>query len=335
MTAAEGILVLGHRGLLGRAVVEAVGPDCQVIEGGRAALDLGRMGAQPTRPAAGSAPADPPGAEEAAMALDRVRENLAGLGPAAADLHPNLELLEALLASGGVGLVVNCAGYTDVDRAEREPELAMAANAQGAGAVARLCARFGAHLVHLSTDYVFDGQAQGRPYREDDEPRPLSVYGRSKFVGERLVREAHPAALVVRSAWLFGPGRDNFVSKVLAAARAGRPLRVVRDQAGSPTYTRDLAPALIGLGRRRVRGLLHLVNRGQASRYELARQALALAGLDPEAVEPILTADLDPAAPRPAWSVLDTHRSARLMGGPLPDWLGALGRYINAEEVAA
>lgn len=335
MTAAEGILVLGHRGLLGRAVAEAAGPDCRVIQGGRAVLDLGRMGAQPTRPAAGSAPADPPGAEDAARALDRVREDLAALGPAAADLHPNLEHLEALLASGGVGLVVNCAGYTDVDRAEREPELAMAANAQGAGAVARLCARFGAHLVHLSTDYVFDGQAQGRPYREDDPAEPLSAYGRSKLLGEQMVKEAYPGALVVRSAWLFGPGRDNFVSKVLAAARAGRPLKVVRDQVGSPTYTRDLAPALIGLGRRRVRGLMHLVNQGQASRYELARQALALAGLDPETVTAITTAELGPAAPRPAWSVLDTHRAARLLGRPLPDWLNALGRYINAEEVAA
>ncbi|MFH1057192.1 MAG: dTDP-4-dehydrorhamnose reductase [Pseudomonadota bacterium] len=335
MTGAEDILVLGHRGLLGRAVVEAAGPGCQVIAGGRAALDLGQMQAAAAPSAAGGEQETPPAADEAEDILDQVREGLPGLGPAAADLHPSLELLEALLAAGGVGLVVNCAGYTDVDRAEAEPELAHAANAQGAGAVARLCARFGAHLVHLSTDYVFDGCNGDRPYREDDPARPLSAYGRSKLMGEQMVKEAHPGALVVRSAWLFGPGRDNFVSKVLAVARAGRPLKVVRDQVGCPTFTSDLAPALIALGRRRVRGLMHLVNQGQASRYELARQSLALAGLDPEAVQAIATADLGGAARRPAWSVLATHRAARLLGRPLPGWLDALGRYINAEEVAA
>lgn len=335
MTGAEDILVLGHRGLLGRAVVEAAGPACQVIEGGRAGIDLGHIDADPAQVWRPGVDAEkPPDPEEVANILEQVLEGLPDLGPAASEMYATLAELRTRLAAGGVGLVVNCAGYTDVDRAEAEPELAMAANAQGAGAVARLCARFDAHLVHLSTDYVFDGRAE-RPYSEDDPAEPLSAYGRSKLMGEQMVKEAHPGALVVRSAWLFGPGRDNFVSKVLAAARAGRPLKVVRDQVGSPTYTRDLAPALIALGQRRVRGLVHLVNRGQASRYELARQTLALAGLDPEAVQAIATAELGGAARRPAWSVLETRRAARLLGAPLPGWLDALGRYINAEEVAA
>lgn len=334
MAAAEGILVLGHRGLLGQAVAQAAGARCRVIEGGRDSLDLGRL--EPGRRPAAGAEAEPlPATDQATETLARVRAGLKELGEAAAEHLVNPESLRPLLASGEVGLVVNCAGYTNVDRAESEPELAMSANAHGAGVLAGLCARFGVHLVHLSTDYVFDGRAPGRPYREDDPAEPLSVYGRSKLMGEQMVRQAHPGALVVRSAWLFGPGRDNFVSKVLAIARSGRPLRVVRDQVGSPTYTLDLARALLDLGRRRAPGLLHLVNRGLASRYELARQALVLAGLDPEAVTPIATAELGQPAARPAWSVLESRRAARLLGGPLPVWLDGLRRYINAEEVAA
>lgn len=329
MTAAEEILVLGHHGLLGRAVMEACGPGCRVIAGGRDSFDLARMGrpASPVVPAATSAL---PGSETD-QSLDWLRDELTGLGPSAADLHAGLDHLASFLASGQVRLVINCAGYTDVDRAESEPEAALAANTQGAGAVARLCARHGVRLVHLSTDYVFDGQTR-RPYREDDPARPLSVYGRSKLEGERLVREHLPSALIVRSAWLFGPGRDNFISKVLAQARVGRPFTVVDDQVGSPTYTLDLALALVTLGRRGASGLLHLVNAGQASRHELARQALAIAGLDPELVRPTTTAALAAPAARPAWSVLDGRRAARLLGQPQPTWLDALRRHLQTPE---
>lgn len=278
MRTADKILVLGGRGLLGRAVVRACG--------GRAAVPGGR--------------------DEFDLAGGRVEEALRAAAP---------------------DLVINCAGYTDVDRAEAEPRAAMAVNRDGAGEAARVCAALGAHLVHMSTDYVFDGRSK-RPYREDDPPRPISAYGRSKLEGERAVRAACPGALIVRSAWLFGPGRPGFVDQVLARARAGEPLRVVSDQTGSPTYTEDLAPALVNLARRRVSGLVHLVNTGLASRLELARQCLRLTGMDPDLARPILTADLGPAAARPAFSALECRRAARLLGGPPPTWLDALGRYL-------
>ena len=329
MTAAEEILVLGHRGLLGRAVLEACGPGCRVIAGGRASFDLARMG-RAAHPNPGPEPTPAP-VPEADQRLDWLRDELTGLGPSAADLHAGLDHLGSLLASGRVRLVINCAGYTEVDRAEAEPGAAMAANAEGAGAVARLCARHGVRLVHVSSDYVFDGQAR-RPYREDDPARPLSVYGRSKLEGERLVREGLPAALIVRSAWLFGSGRGNFITKVLDQARAGREFKVVDDQVGSPTYTLDLALAIVTLGRRGASGLLHLVNSGQASRFELARQALAIGGQDPDLARPIATAALGAPAPRPAWSVLDGRRASRLLGQPQPTWLDGLRRYLQSPE---
>ncbi len=325
MKSADTILVLGHRGLLGRAVVEACGRECLVIQGGRRAFDLGGCGPPPAqRP-------EPVSPGQARGILDHLRRQLAGLGPEAERVQAGCLLARRAIVEIHPQLVINCAGYTDVDRAESEPELALAVNGAGAGAVALACAEVGAHLVHISTDYVFDGRSR-RPYPENAAPRPLSAYGRSKLEGEQRVRRALPGALIVRSAWLFGPGRAGFVDKVLERARRGREVMVVTDQVGSPTYTRDLARALVALARRRVSGLLHLVNQGRASRFELARQCLRLAGLDPEMVKPVTTAELGPApAPRPAFSALDSRRAARLLGGPLPTWLDALGRYLAGE----
>lgn len=324
MTHAETILVLGHSGLLGRAVVEVCGQGCLVVEDERRAFDLGRKAAPP-----------PIGAQvgpgEAGDSLEWMVHNLPRYPRDAAQVHQGIELMRGAILELKPALVINCAGYTAVDKAEGEPDLAMTVNAEGAQAVARACREAGANLVHVSTDYVFDGNIE-RPYREDDLAAPINAYGRSKLEGERLVVKAHPMACVVRSAWLFGPGRPSFVDKLMALARQGAPLKVVTDQVGSPTYTHDLAKVLVELGRHGVRGIIHAVNLGQASRYELARQALKLAGLDQELVQPAVSSDFNLPAARPGYSVLDGRRLARLRGGPMPTWLDALGRYMGIKE---
>ena len=321
MMAAESILVLGHTGLLGRAVVQACGSNCLVVEDERRTFALGH------KPSSQLAKAQV-AAKEAAGSLQWIVENLPRHPRDAAQVHQGIQLMRGAILEIKPALVINCAGYTAVDKAESEPELARAVNAAGAEAVAEACREAGSSLVQVSTDYVFDGLAQ-RPYSEDDPAAPVNVYGRSKLEGEQRVLAAHPMACVVRSAWLFGPGRASFVDKLLALARQGAPLRAVTDQVGSPTYTHDLAPVLLELGRRGVRGVIHAVNLGQTSRYELARQTLDMAGLNKDLVQPALSRDFNLPAERPAYSVLDGRRLARLRGGPMPTWLDALRRYLE------
>lgn len=321
MMNAESVLVLGHSGLLGRAVVQACASNCLVVEDERQTFALGH------KPVPRLAEAQV-ASEEAAGSLQWMVENLPRYPRDAAQVHQGIQLMRGAILELRPALVINCAGYTAVDRAEREPELAKAVNAAGAQVVAEASREAGSNLVHVSTDYVFDGLAQ-RPYKEDDPAAPVNLYGRSKLEGEQRVLAAHPMACVVRSAWLFGPGRASFVDKLLALARQGAPLRVVTDQVGSPTYTHDLAPVLLELGRRGVRGVIHAVNLGQASRYELARQALDMAGLNKDLVQPALSRDFNLPAQRPAYSVLDGRRLARLRGGPMPTWLDALQRYLE------
>ncbi len=304
MKAADRILLLGHRGLLGRAIMSLCPREVVVIEGGRQRFDLARLAQEP------------------------------GQGPP--NGQGDRELLLELIGRQRPQVMINCAAYTDVDRAEREPELAWRVNALAAEALARICAQSGVHLVHMSTDYVFSGRA-ARPYTESDAPDPLNAYGASKLESEKRVAAALPSALVVRSAWLFGPGQRGFVDLVLARAREGRPVKAAVDQVGSPTYSLDLAGALVELARRRQGGLLHVVNSGQASRLELARRALSLAGLDPGQVQGVKSEELGLAARRPAFGVLDTSRYNSLGKGPLAPWSDALERHLSrlGKEVQA
>lgn len=324
MADAKTILVLGHTGLLGQAVVEACGQGCVVVEDERRAFDLGLKKNHPQSSIRVES-------AEAGDSLQWIVDNLPRYARGAAQVHRGIDLMRGAILELKPALVINCAGYTAVDKAESEPELALAVNADGAEAVATACREAGANLVHVSTDYVFDGLTQ-RPYREDDPAVPINAYGQSKLEGETRVMATHPMACVVRSAWLFGPGRPSFVDKLLALAREGALLKVVTDQVGSPTYTHDLAPVLVELGRRGVRGIIHAVNLGQASRYELARQALNMAGLDQDLVKPAVSSDFNLPAQRPAYSVMDGRRLARLRGGPMPTWLDALKRYIGKHK---
>ena len=228
---------------------------------------------------------------------------------------------------------VNAAGFTQVDRCEREPELAHRGNAQAPALLARACAEVGARLVHVSTDYVFAGDAQ-RPYREDDPTAPRSVYGRTKLEGDLAVLAASREFLVVRTSWVFGKGR-NFIAAVLAQAAARRdgsasgPLRVVDDQLGRPTYAVDLAAAIVQLVAARASGVVNFANQGIASWWDLARHALDQAGYPDLAIDRIKTAELSTDAVRPAWSVLDTALVESLGVEPRP-WQDAVSAYLSS-----
>jgi dTDP-4-dehydrorhamnose reductase len=231
---------------------------------------------------------------------------------------------------------INCAAWTDVDGAETRREDAHAVNAQGAGNLARAAAQSDVALVHVSTDYVFDGTApldaegKPRPYVESDPTGPRSVYGQSKLAGEQQVLAASKRYTVVRSSWLFGgygpPRHPNFVATMLRLAAERDAVQVVDDQIGCPTWTGHLAPALIGLIEREVSGLVHLAGAGAVSWNGFAREIFRQAELSCR-VEPAATADMARPAPRPAYSVLESERSEVL---PIPDWRDGLAGYLAA-----
>ncbi|MEY4339706.1 MAG: dTDP-4-dehydrorhamnose reductase [Actinomycetota bacterium] len=201
--------------------------------------------------------------------------------------------------------VVNCAAWTAVDACEADVERAMLVNGTAVGWLAEGCAELSAHLVHVSTDYVFDGTLD-RPYVETDEPNPQSVYGRSKLAGERAALEHAHTVSVVRTSWVCGMHGNNMVKTVMRLAADRPELAFVDDQRGHPTFTHDLAPLLRELVTQRLEGVVHATNQGAVSWFEFAREVVAACGHDPSMVRPIATADLQPPrpAPRPANSVL-------------------------------
>lgn len=243
------------------------------------------------------------------------------------------EAVARVVREASPDVVINAAAYNDVDGAESQIEVALGVNGGGPGHLARACRRIDALLVHVSTDYVFDG-GQSRPYTEEDCPRPANVYGISKLAGELLAVSSGSACLLVRTSGLFGAGGSgvkggSFVARVLARARAGEPLRVVGDQVFSPTYAPDLAGALVALVDRGARGLFHVTNVGSCSWHQLAVAALEIAGLR-VAVEEISTAGLGAPARRPAYSVLANARYASVGLPPLRPWREALEEFLAA-----
>jgi len=229
------------------------------------------------------------------------------------------------------GVVFHCAAWTDVDGCEGDPARALLVNALASRHVAEACRLAGSHLVSVSTDYVFSGEAT-RPYVEWDETGPRSAYGRSKLAGEREVIAGCPGATVVRTSWLCGAKGSNVVRTVLRlAGDPGRELAFVDDQVGSPTFTSDLAPLLRRLGVARAPGTFHATNEGSTSWHGFATEVMAAAGHDPGRVRPIVTADLVPSrpAPRPLYSVLD---NAALRGAGyelLGDFRDPLARLVK------
>jgi dTDP-4-dehydrorhamnose reductase len=226
-------------------------------------------------------------------------------------------------------LVINCGAFTKVDACEDEPERAMAINGEAVGRVAMAAASVGARLIHLSTDYVFDGTAR-EPYPEEHPTAPRSAYGRSKLVGEHRAL-AVPGALVVRSSWIFGAGGPNFVDTIRRKLEEGAaPLRVVDDQFGAPTYAPFLARALADLGESASGGIVHYQNREPVSWFGFARAIARRLGFDESAIEPASTAEVPRPAPRPAWSVLDVRRFERIAGRPVERWENGLAEYLGS-----
>lgn len=225
-------------------------------------------------------------------------------------------------------VVIHCAAWTDVDGCARDPERAYLVNALGTRHVALGCQQAGCPMVYISTNEVFDGRST-RPYYEYDPPNPVNPYGRSKLAGEQAVQTMLDRFYIVRTAWLFGCERENFVTKVLKRAQTARRLEVVTDEVGSPTYVEDLAAAIARLIRTGVYGIYHFVNAGQASRYELAVKALELCGRHDVPIRGIRLAEYRRASTPPPYSVL-ANLAGRVIGIEFRPWEEALAEYLRS-----
>jgi dTDP-4-dehydrorhamnose reductase len=225
-------------------------------------------------------------------------------------------------------VVLHCAAYTAVDRAESEEARAIAVNCDGTRNVARECRELGAFLVTFGSDYIFDGNS-ARPYAEDAAGRPLSAYGRSKWAAEEALRAEMPEHLLIRSQWLYGPHGRNFVFAILDKARRGEPLRVVSDQKGCPTYARDLAAATKRLLDAGARGTFHFSNEGEATWYEFAVFLLAHVCPEPVSLTPVPAAELLYPAPRPAYSVLNKEKYRTVTGDTPRRWEDAVTEFLK------
>ncbi|MGQ9426144.1 dTDP-4-dehydrorhamnose reductase [Gilvimarinus sp. F26214L] len=247
------------------------------------------------------------------------------------------EAVAQRLAASSASIVINGAAYTAVDKAEQEPELAFAINGDGPGFLAEACAKLGIPLLHISTDYVFDG-ASSIPYREGDAVNPLNVYGRSKLAGEDAVRRALARHVILRTSWVFGSHGNNFVKTVLRLARGGGPLRIVDNQKGAPTSARGIAAALLAVAERyRAGGELpwgtyHFSGRPCASWYDfagaIAGESVDLGMISPVHVHPITSADFSTPAKRPANTCLDGRRGEEMLGLVADDWRRELQRVL-------
>ncbi|MFE0513826.1 dTDP-4-dehydrorhamnose reductase [Streptomyces sp. NPDC058964] len=220
-------------------------------------------------------------------------------------------------------VVVNCAAYTAVDDAETDEARALRINGHGPRVLARACAEHGARLVHVSTDYVFDGAERAAPYPEDHPPAPRTAYGRTKLAGERAVLEELPGAgAVVRTAWLYGAHGRSFVRTMLELEARRDTLDVVDDQRGQPTWSADVAARIADLGT--AHGVFHATSSGEASWYELAREVFRLSGADPDRIRPTTSEAYPRPAPRPAYSALGHTRWREIGLKPPRDWRAAL-----------
>ncbi|HEX8185962.1 MAG TPA: dTDP-4-dehydrorhamnose reductase, partial [Blastocatellia bacterium] len=223
--------------------------------------------------------------------------------------------------------VINCVATADVDRCEREPDWAFAVNENGPRLLARACRESGAEIIHVSTDYVFDGSKPGF-YTQEDEPRPVSVYGKSKLAGEFAVRETAEKFYIIRTSWLFGAGGKNFGSRVIEYARNGLPLKGVMDQTSIPTYAPDAAARIEEIMARGAHGLYHVTSTGAATWHEFAQVALEIAGLGDVEIIPVKRAELNQLAPRPRNTAMRCLVSEKLGLAPLRHWRATISEIV-------
>jgi len=278
------------------------------------------------------------------LAFDFVRSlEKDGMTVAGADL-PELDITDRASVNTALDrerpdVVVNCAAYTAVDRAETDHELAMKVNGDGPGVLARACSQYNIPLIHISTDFIFDGSLR-RPYNEDDTPNPLSVYGATKLAGEEAVRQECEHHIIVRTAWLYGVQGGNFVKTMLRLAREREEIRVVNDQTGCPTWSADLARTLSRISGaissdsvQDYWGIYNYASSGQTTWHGFASTAIGEArryeALRVERIVPITSAEFQSPVRRPAWSVLDTGKITSIFGIVPPPWQDSLQAMIG------
>ncbi|MGQ0560305.1 MAG: dTDP-4-dehydrorhamnose reductase [Gemmatimonadota bacterium] len=267
-----------------------------------------------------------------AQALDTAMRaqgwNVIGMARSELDVT-NASAVRAAILDVRPDIVIQGAAYTKVDEAESREDLAFGVNAAGATNVARACSEIGTRFVYPSTDYVFDGSSR-TPYRPGAPPHPLNAYGRSKLAGEAAARTTRDH-LIVRTCWLYGAGGSNFVRTIARRLERGERVRVVTDQYGAPTWTRDLAHMIVALlAARAPGGIYHATNAGSTTWYELAGEVASLLGMHVE-IEPCTTSQYPTPARRPAWSVLDCTDTYRFTG-PARDWRSALADAVRTGE---
>jgi dTDP-4-dehydrorhamnose reductase len=251
-------------------------------------------------------------------------DDLCGLGSKDVDIRDQKQI-SIVLEGARPDWIVLAAAYTDVDGCEQSPEHAFDVNYRGALNVAQAAKQFGSRLLFLSTDYVFDG-AKNSPYETNDPRAPLSIYGRSKADAEVQISQVLPESCILRTSWLFGIDGKCFPDTILKLAASRMAIDVVDDQRGSPTYTADLARAIIQLCRASAKGIVHATNRGNCSWFEFAGDIVAAAGLT-TTVHAVTSAHFVRPAPRPKYSVL-SGKSLEKYGIEMPDWQDALKRYL-------
>jgi dTDP-4-dehydrorhamnose reductase len=240
------------------------------------------------------------------------------------DITNPKQLAEAIR---GAQTIINCAAYTNVEKAETETEKAFRVNTEAVGELAILARNSGAWVLHISTDFVFDGKSS-KPYTEKDVPHPINAYGRTKLAGERLLAENRCRHCIIRVEWTYGLNGDNFIKKILQKARTEKELKVVDDQIGSPTATTEAAKAVCDLTLKKPKGIYHFASQGYASRFEVAKFIAETLKLDVQ-ITPCKTDDFPTAAARPLNSMFDCGKIRPLLSGPIKPWQGPLEEFLK------